>query len=198
MIAIQANRRPLVSEYLVRHMRSLADTRGRRACLVASALLATGAVAGEGRPDFSGRWILETPRAPDPAIPRTVSVRQSPRAESPGGNSVRDFQEIVVVREFTTGARADAYRIGVQGGTVSGIAGGKSPTGRQTFLGVAWDGGTLVIDTGDYPGRGAPRGRWEERREVWSLDREGLLHVVVSLKSSTDHPKTTTATYRRE
>ena len=44
---------------------------------IALIMLATGGVAAQDKPDFSGRWVLATPQQSDTDVPLALSVRQT-------------------------------------------------------------------------------------------------------------------------
>jgi hypothetical protein len=158
--------------------------------------------------DFTGRWILES-RLPAPAeTPRALSVRQSLVTRNVRGELMRPFfNEIAIDREFETGTRAERHQIGIEGGTIVGVVGGSAGApmstsaaaiGSNRHYAVKWDANAMVFESGSYTGHIPETGVWIERREVWSVDSDGRLHVVITTRGSNDAPNTVAAVYRRQ
>ncbi len=57
---------------------------------------------------------------------------------------------------------------------------------------------TLVFESGRYTGQRPETGVWTERREAWSLDSDGRLHVVITTRGSSDAPRTVAVVYQRD
>jgi hypothetical protein len=160
-------------------------------------LLAAVTLAAQNKPDFSGRWILVTPRQSDADIPSTLSVRQTLVRTTVQGDPMQPFfSDIAVDRQFESRTQSDTYTIGVQGGVVPGRRADGSPTGPQTRYSVKWEGNSLVFESGSYAAQGPETGVWAERRETWSL-ADGRLRVVVTTRGSADDSRTVTLVYRR-
>ncbi len=139
----------------------------------------------QGGVDFSGRWILVAPSAATSDAPPVLSVRQSLVTTNVRGEPMPPFfKEITVEREVPGGTRAETYQIGVAGGSVRGIGGGTAAPPQEHFA-VRWEGNVLVFERGSYTGRSPETGVWTERREVWSFDADGRLHVVIESRGST-------------
>lgn len=157
---------------------------------VALVMLATVTFAAQIKPDFSGRWILVSPLQSDPDIPSALSVRQTLVHTTIHGDPMEPFfKDIVIDRQFESSTRSETHLIGVVGGVVGGFGG--------THHGVKWDGNSLVFENGSYTGQRAETGVWTERREIWSLDPDGRLHLVITTSSSADDSRTVTLVYRR-
>jgi len=118
------------------------------------------------------------------------------------------FKDISVEREFTGGTRAETYRIGVEGGRVSGIdtrTGAAPQSSFQTRFSVRWDGRRVVFETGRYEGpvrvpesRDELRaGAYSERVETWELGSDGLLTISIANRGSGVETTTKSATYAR-
>ena len=163
--------------------------------VVVMALLGVRPTA-QDKPDFSGSWTLES-GPPGADIPQTLSVRQSIVRTNVRGEPMKPFfSDITVTRSLPSGTRSETYSIGVEGGTVSGQVGGNVDRPR-THHRVAWEEQALVVETGSYTGPAPETGDWAERREVWSLDSGGRLHLAISARSSVDAPTTVMLVYRR-
>lgn len=165
-------------------------------------LLIAAAVAGQDKPDFSGRWVLENPADSASDIARSLTVRQSIVRTTARGTPMEPFlKDLTVEREFSTGARSESYQIGVVGGVVGGVdrTGRAGPDGqnRETRFSVRWDGNRLVIETGTYSGPTRESGPYTEHTEVWSLDAESRLVMTVTDRRSGAESSTRTLTYRR-
>ncbi len=97
--------------------------------------------------------------------------------------------------------RSETYQIGMAGGTVGGISlnanGEPSAPPPRTEHSTKWDGNTLVIWRSSYSGPARDSGPYTEHHEVWSLDDQGRLRIVVTDRSSTAAPTELTLTYRR-
>ena len=159
-------------------------------------LVGASLVAQDGR-DFTGRWILESPSRPSPDTPGALSVRQSLVSTNVRGEPMRPFfRDITIEREVEGSTRSETHQIGVTGGVVSApAAGGKAEPHRH--YAVSWDGNALVFDSGSHTGQKPETGVWAERREVWSLDSDGRLHVLITTRTSIDSTKTVALVYRR-
>jgi len=89
--------------------------------LVALALL-TGVLAAPDKRDFSGQWILVSPRKSDDRIAREMVVRHTPNEpDAPGG-------VLHVERRFgkSREVESEGLPIGIYGGTVNGIRPGET------------------------------------------------------------------------
>jgi len=169
----------------------------KRTLSVALIMLATVTFAAQGKPDFSGRWILATPWPSDPDIPSALSVRQTLVRTTIHGDPIEPFfRDIAVDRQFESRTRSETDLIGVLGGVVPGIRADGRPNGPTAHRAVKWEGNSLVFETGSYTGQRPETGVWAERREVWSLDPDGRLRVVITSRSSSD-PREITLVYRR-
>jgi hypothetical protein len=165
---------------------------------IALIMLATVGVAAQDEPDFSGRWILATPQQSDTDIPLALSVRQTLVRTTVRGDPMEPFfRDITIERQFETGTHSENHLIGVQGGTVSGLRADGSPNGPTAHHAVRWDGNALVFESGSYTGQRSETGVWTERHEIWSLDADGRLRVVITTRSSGDGSKNITLAYRR-
>ena len=142
--------------------------------------------------DFTGRWILESPSSASAETPRALSVRQSLVTTSVRGEPMRPFfKDITIEREVEGSTRAETYQIGVVGGVVGALG-----TAARHYA-VKWDANVLVFESGSYTGQNSETGVWTERREAWSLDSDGRLHVVITTRSPRDAPRTVALVYRR-
>ena len=142
--------------------------------------------------DFTGRWILKSPSSASAETPRALSVRQSLVTTNVRGEPMRPFfKDITIEREVEGSTPAETYQIGVVGGFVGGLG-----TAGSHYA-VEWDGNVLVFESGSYTGQRPETGVWTERRETWSLDSDGRLHVAITTRSPNDAPRTVALVYRR-
>jgi hypothetical protein len=58
-------------------------------------------------------------------------------------------------------------------------------------------GQSLVFESGSHAGQLPEHGVWSERREVWTLDPDGHLRVVITTRSSTDGSTSVALVYRQ-
>ena len=161
-----------------------------RSWSVGLALFAAVTLPAQERPDFSGRWVLDSPRESGPDIPSALSVRQS----------VARTTDITIERRFASGTTSDAHAIGLVGGVVSGVARGvraDASASTASHHSVRWEGDTLVFESGSSTEQPSGRTTWAERLEVWSLQPDGRLRVVVTRRSSHESTDEVVALYRR-
>lgn len=178
----------------------------RAACWLFAVMILVAAVpnaAAQQTPDFSGRWVVEpdTPTRPD--IPSALSIEQKVVRTNVHAQPMEPWvSEITIAREFSSETRSETYSIGTIGGTVSGIVSGVSPIGSynapRTYHDVRWQGQALVILTGSYTGSTPETGQWAERREEWSLDPQGRLHVSITTRGSPGGSRAIQLVYRRQ
>jgi hypothetical protein len=167
-----------------------------RICLLI--LLMAGTGAAQDQPDFSGRWVLDAPPRGGAEIPAALSVRQLVVRTTIHGEPMKPyFSDITIDRHFESGTRSETHPIGVVGGSVSGPAGSAERTVRKSLHGVNWDGTSLVFESGSYTGESPDTDTWAERREVWSLDPDGRLRIVVTTRHPAERPNAVTLLYRR-
>jgi hypothetical protein len=172
---------------------------------IALSMLVGALVQAQDGVDFTGRWILESPLSASAETPRALSVRQSLLTRNVRGEPMRPFfNDISIEREVEGNTRTEMHEIGVVGGTVTGgvVGGPISSSGRAENLrghfAVKWDANTLVFESGSYTGQSPETGVWTERREAWSLDSDGRLHVVITARGFSDAPRTVAAVYQRQ
>jgi len=148
--------------------------------------------------DFTGRWILESPAQPAPDIPRALSVRQSLVSTNVRGEPIRPFfKDITIEREFASGTRSETHEIGVVGGVLPAPGPDRRANGPNQHHAVKWDANALVFESGSYTGQGRETGVWTEHREIWSLDSNNRLHLMITTRSSIDALRTVELVYRR-
>ena len=150
------------------------------------------------------RWALRRPvfrslgvdrAASGKDIPSALSVRQSPERTASGSASTESpFKDITIDRQFESGTTSERHPIGFMGGVVPGLRASGTPAGPTGHHRVQWEGSSLVFERGDSTGEG---GVWTERREVWSLQPDGRLRVVITTRGSVDRPTEVTLMYRR-
>jgi hypothetical protein len=163
------------------------------------AVLVGSVPSAQDHPDFSGRWVLDLPSQPSPQVPRTLSVRQSLVSTNIRGEPIPPFfRDITIDREVAGRTRSATHPIGVQGGTHPGIdSRGNRADGPLRHFVVRWDANALIFESGSFTGEGPETGVWAERREVWSLESDGRLRLVITTRSSVDAPTTVVLVYRR-
>jgi len=106
------------------------------------------------------------------------------------------FKDIAIEKTLVTSTRNETYQIGVSGGRVGGSAG--KPVERSERWEVTWDGDVLVFQRGVTSGADPAAPAWTERREVWSLDTTGNLHIVVTTNDPASGRQNREFVYRRQ
>lgn len=171
---------------------------GKASWIVFLAVLCGGPSPAQDRPDFTGRWILDSPSQATPDVPTALSVRQPLVDRNVRGVPTRpSFKDITVERQFAGGTRSETHEIGVVGGTVSGFVPDGKALGPDDHHVVRWDANALIFESGSSTGESPAIGAWAECSEVWSLDSDGRLHVVITTRSSLEAPRTVALLYRR-
>jgi hypothetical protein len=160
------------------------------ACALMLVALANAAVA-QGKPDFSGRWVLVTPRNEGFARELTVSYGIEERSRI-----------LSVERQYATNVHRDTYKFGVSGGGVSGgVTGGSGSVSAgatlETRFSVTWNYDRLVILTSRDSGPTRDSLSHTEYNETWSLDAKGQLVILATDRAPASAPVTTALTYRR-
>jgi hypothetical protein len=168
---------------------------GTTSCGVALAVLLGSGLAAQAEQDFTGHWILVSP-APPPDTPRALSVRQSLVSTTVRGEPMI-FRDITIGREAHGSTRSETYPIGIDGGVVPGVTADGRSVGPKGHHAVRWDASALVFESGTYTGEQPGTGVWTERRETWSLDSDGRLHVVIATSGSAEPTSTVVLVYRR-
>ena len=107
------------------------------------------------------------------------------------------FKDITIEREFESGTRSETHEIGVVGGVLPVPGSDGRTSGPNQHHAVRWDSNALVFESGTYTGQSAETGVWTERREVWSLDSNDRLHLMITTRSSVDALRTVALVYRR-
>ena len=158
--------------------------------------LIAGTTAAQEKPDFTGEWILVTPRDGATDAAAELSVRQWLEHKTSVRGVPIDIPHVAIERQFQTGARSESYQIGIVGGVTSGSAGANFPGVRIQYR-VKWDGDRLVIETGRYAGPTRESGPYSEHDEVWSLEAQGTLVMTVTDRASGTESRTTQLTYRK-
>jgi hypothetical protein len=171
---------------------------GKALWVVVLTVLVGLSLPAQDGPDFTGRWVLESPSQPAPDTPRTLTVRRSLVSTNVRGEPMRPFfKDITIEREFESSTRSETHQIGVVGGVVPGLGSDGTPSGPRYHHAVRWDANALVFESGSYTGQSPATGVWTERGESWSLDSDGRLHVVITTRSSFEAAKTVALVYRR-
>jgi|SRR5262245_45655182 len=153
-------------------------------------LLVARATSAQGKPDFSGDWILVSPIDAPSSAAQTMTVHESFERESVRSTPLNSPAiTLAVERRSSSGVHSDLYTVGTVGGTVGGGVG-------KTDFSTTWDGDRLVIQI-RYSGRPVDAGADSERKEVWSLDAQGSLLLTATDRGPGAQPTTTTLIYRR-
>ena len=130
-------------------------------------------------PDFSGDWVMASL---DAAVDVARELRVQIRMES-------GVPVLRVERRGLSGTRSEEYRVGIEGGFVTGT--------RQTWSSARWIGQHLVIRQGSYAGPLGENAAFTEREESWSLDSNGRLVITATARERDIAAKATQITYRR-
>ena len=171
--------------------------------LLILSMLVAAIVAAQDKPDFSGRWILDTAAGAGPDVARSLTVRQPVvRTNAYGAPMPPFFKELTVERQFVTDVRTETYQIGVVGGMVGGVLPANRGTAAdvnvsETRFSVRWEDNRLVIETGRYSGPTREAGPYTEHTEVWQLDTAGMLILSITDRGSGIASTTKTLTYRK-
>jgi hypothetical protein len=176
------------------------------ALLVALGSLVTLVLPGSSaqvpsQPDFSGEWVLVKASGSTAEQASALTVRQTITRTTMRGEPMAPwFSELGVVRRSKGDiVSSENYKIGVIGGTVSGVpAGSSAPREERTTLAVKWDGDRLIIQTGRYRGPPQQTSSYTEHEEVWSLEQKGRLLITVTDRGSNIKPTTVQLVYRRQ
>ena len=149
--------------------------------LVLSMLAITPAAAQE-RLNFSGEW-----------------VRVEPADSTAMLSVVQTGYFIKTSNQSAGGPRSDTYTLGTEGGIVGGSIGPTS--GDSTTTSVAWSavwkGSTLVVTRTQSVIQKGVKPSLSRREEVWSLDAEGHLVIVIMDEPAGATPTTTRFVYRK-
>jgi hypothetical protein len=148
----------------------------------------------QDKPDFSGRWILQSASESGPDVPKALSVRLSVTRTTARGEPMRPwYSAITIGRQLPGGTHSESRDIGIEGGHVGGVRADGRPSGSFTRYKVVWEARVLIFEeeTGDA-------GSWTGRREVWSMDPDGRLHVVLTTRGADRPARSLTLAYRRE
>src|SRR5215510_8336032 len=106
-------------------------------------LLVARATSAQGKPDFSGDWILVSPIDAPSNAAQTMTVHESFKRESVLGTPLESPAiTLAVERRSNSGAHSDLYTVGTVGGTVGGSVGSATLTTRYS---ITWDDERLVI-----------------------------------------------------
>jgi hypothetical protein len=169
-------------------------------CIVV--LLIVRASSAQDKPDFSGNWILVSPIDAGLNAAQTMTVHESFKRESVQGTPIDPpLITLAVDRRVNGSVRSELYTIGTIGGTVGGVVGntgtGLRGQSRETRFSTGWDGDRLVIQITTDSGHVADAEGEPEHKEVWSLDAQGALLLIITDRASGMGLTTTTLLYRR-
>jgi hypothetical protein len=102
--------------------------------------------------------------------------------------------ELTVERQFEQNVRTDRYKLGVEGGIVSG---GRDGPHQESRVAVTWRGDHLFITTSVTSGPTPDVHVTTEHTEEWSLDDRGRLIVIVIDREGDTQPRLQTLTYTK-
>jgi hypothetical protein len=141
------------------------------------AILATVSSAAQEQPDLSGQW-----------------VRVQPPHDSATVLTVVQNERFITIEQIFPVPRSGTYQVGVAGGVAGALGGG--PTWSRQWSAV-WKDATLVITQQEsLVGTGEPQIQ-SKHEEVWSMDSEGRLVVVITDQKAGAAATTTRFVYRR-
>jgi hypothetical protein len=146
-------------------------------CVLISAI--AGAASAQNKPDFSGQWILVSPRD----LPATAAL------ELAISQHVEGSVTTIRVERSSGDAHPSRYRVGLRVHT-------ERRDGSENRLLVSWNENSLVIQRGHYKRRGDSE-PYTQRSEVWSLDKEGRLVISATEWAAGREAETINLTYRR-
>lgn len=153
-------------------------------------------------PDFTGHWFLAgaTGSATNQAASLSVTKAET-WADVRGVPMPQPLVDLTVDRSVAGVTRTERYTIGVQGGSVGGLAahasGAEASVPSRTSWSVRMAGDQLVFETGEYSDVPDGPRRFNEHREVWSLDPIGRLVILIVDRGSGAAPDPVTLTYER-
>lgn len=167
--------------------------------LVALTLLAATVQATQDQPDFSGRWMLDTPALANPDAARRLVVRQPITRTTVFGEPMKPaFLSISIWREGVSATSEESRLIGVVTGNTPGLSKEGLAVGNSTREETVWRRSSLVLTNSSYGPDGPRTGDWAERREEWSLEPDGRLRVEISAESWKSARRVHVYFYRRE
>jgi len=155
--------------------------------------------ADQGKPDFSGRWVLESTADTAPDVPRSVEMRwEGLTSTTARGEPMQPyFKRIVVMRELASGIASESREMGIIGGVVGGRPmDGRAGGGSWTTYATKWEGSMLIFENSQGSGRTHDDPPWTDRRETWSLE-DGRLKIVITTSSSETATRSVTSFYHR-
>jgi hypothetical protein len=127
------------------------------------------------RPDFSGRWIATPAGGSDPV--RALMVTQT--------------DTMLAMQDWSAGGAAIEYPF-------DGPERQHVINGALAISKARWNGAELIIETTlRQPSEPASARAIRQRTETWSLDREGVLTIVVNEQRSGAPPSRDARRYRR-
>ena len=151
------------------------------------------------QPDFSGRWLLDASISSNPDTARRLVVFQPITRTNVFGEPMKPaFFRITIHRESDSGNSQETRLISVVGGTMPGLSTEGLPVGNSTRFETVWQQESLVFTDQSYGPDGPRTGEWTERREEWSLGRDGKLRVKVTTEGWKSTRRVVVYCYRRE
>jgi hypothetical protein len=145
-------------------------------------LVAATRGAAQSAVSISGEWTL----VPSPSPTGSASSLRVTVDREDGHEVLR------VTRANAQGERTEVYRIGLVGGTTTGVVGGG--TSRSEYS-AQWSGEHLVLTWASYPAPGAGASR--RLQEDWSLDATGQLVIDGTYQDEALGTRSGRFTYRR-
>jgi hypothetical protein len=154
---------------------------GLRLVLALTMLAVVPALAQE-RPDFSGEWARVEP-ADSTAL---LSV-------------VQTGYFITISNQSADGPRSDTYTLGTESGFVGGVIDARLADSTTTSVAwsAVWKESTLVVTRTQSAIQNGVKTPLSSREEVWSLDSDGRLAVVITDEQTAAALSTTRFVYRK-
>ncbi len=172
---------------------------GNMVLLVALILFTATRQATSEQSDFSGGWFLDIPITSNPDMARRLVVLQPITHTNVLGEPMKPaFLRITIRRESDSGNGQETRLISVVGGTTPGLATEGLPVGNSSRFETVWRHEVLVFMDQSYGPDGPGTGEWMERREEWSLERDGRLRVKVTAEGWKSTRRVVVYFYRRE
>lgn len=176
--------RELVSNVL--EMRRSAARRFAACASVCALVVATG--SAQNKADFSGYWILESPRAADAHTPAVLGVRQVMRIDT-ARTAPPILEQLAVERRFPQRIVWSSHRITAPGQSLE-------PGGDTQFWSGQWARDRLILDSRSHDHDSGSVVDFVERHEEWRLSA-GRLYVTSSIGGTRVQARKIAARYRR-
>ena len=158
-------------------------------------LVLSSSVVAQGRPDFSGQWLLVSASAENAADGMTVELGMTDSFSTARRPLFRRlFASFEQPREYVSVERFKNNYMSVSDITVVSSSVLTAFGTERGDLFAVFDGQTLVMQR---PIRFASGENQSVRQEIWSLTLNGLLRITTTIRSSRGQSATTEAFYQR-